>query len=184
MTIDRAYYRFIKQFNADGIIKYSGDFLNPELDITATYEGFRTSADSTSSSRPEKVLVSMKITGTRLAPKLDWSMTIDGVDYYSYKGTTSSDVQTDALTFILAGTFPLSRSQANDLAVDLGPTARSSLFTGAGSLITNAFSDFLRRETGFIYSVELSYGTQSSFGEAADIRLSGVAAGGIWRYGG
>jgi hypothetical protein len=184
MTIDRAYYRFIKQFNADGTIKYSGDFLNPELDITATYEGFRTSVDSTSSNRPEKVVVSMKITGTRLAPKLEWSMTIDDVDYYSYKGTTSSDVQTDALTFILAGTFPLSRSQANDLAVDLGPTARSSLFTGAGSLFTNALSDFLRRETGFIYSIELSYGTQSSFGEAADIRLSGPIGDGIWRYGG
>jgi hypothetical protein len=68
--------------------------------------------------------------------------------------------------------------------VDLGPTARSSLFTGAGSLFTNALSDFLRRETGFIYSIELSYGTQSSFGEAADIRLSGPIGDGIWRYGG
>jgi hypothetical protein len=184
LTVDRAYYRFIKQFSADGTIKYSGDFLNPELDITAKYEGFRTTIDTTFSNRPEKIIVYMKITGTRIAPKLEWSMTIDEVDYYSYKGATSSDVQTDALTFILAGTFPLSRSQANDLAVDLGPTARSSLVTGGGSLLTNAFSDFLRRETGFIYSFEFSYGTQSSFGEAADIRLSGVAAGGIWRYGG
>jgi hypothetical protein len=184
MTIERAYYRFIKQFNAEGTIKYSGDFLNPELDITAKYEGFRTTIDTTSSTRPEKVIVSMQITGTRYAPKLEWSMTIDDVDYYSYKGAKSSDVQTDALAFILAGTFPLTKSQANDLAVDLGPTARSSLFTGAGSLFTNALSDFLRNKTGFIHSVELSYGTQSSFSEAADIRLSGVAAGGVWRYGG
>lgn len=184
LTIDRAYYRFIKQFNADGTIKYSGDFLNPELDITAKYEGVRAGIDSTSSNRPEKVVVSMSITGTRLAPKLEWSMTIDDVDYYSYKGATSSDVQTDALAFILAGTFPLSRSQANDVAADLRPTARSSLVTGASSLITNAFSDFLRRETGFIYSFEFSYGLEDKVGEAADIRLSGVAAGGIWRYGG
>jgi hypothetical protein len=184
LTIDRAYYRFIKQFNAEGTIKYSGDFLNPDLDITAKYEGFRTTIDTTSSTRPEKVVVFMKITGSRLEPKLDWSMTIDEVDYYSYKGAKSSDVQTDALAFILAGTFPLTKSQANDLAVDLGPTARSSLFTGAGSLFTNALSDFLRNKTGFIHSVELSYGTQSSFSEAADIRLSGVAAGGVWRYGG
>ena len=184
MTIARAYYRFIKQFDAEGTIKYSGDFLNPELDITATYEGLRSVIDSTSSNKPEKVVVSMKITGTRYTPKLEWSMTIDDVDYYFYKGVTSSDVQTDALAFILAGTFPLSRSQANDLAADFRPTARSSLITGAGSLLTNAFSDFLRRETGFIYSFELSYGTQTSVSEAADIRLSGVAAGGIWRYGG
>ena len=171
LTVDRAYYRFIKQFNADGTIKYSGDFLNPELDITAKYEGVRASNDSSLSTRPEKVIVSMSITGTRQAPKLEWSMTIDDVDYYSYRGATSSDVQTDALAFILAGTFPLSRSQANDVADNLRPTAYSSLVTGAGSLITNAFSDFLRRETGFIYSFELSYGTQKTFGEAADIRL-------------
>lgn len=184
LNVDRAYYRFIKQFNADGTIKYSGDFLNPELDITATYEGVRAGADSASTSKPEKVVVTMKISGTRLAPKLEWSMTIDDVDYYSYKGITSSDVQTDAVSFILAGTFPLTRSQANDLASELGPTARSSLVTGATSLFTSAFSDFLRRETGFIYSIELSYGTQASFGEAADIRLSGVAGRGIWKYGG
>jgi hypothetical protein len=184
LTIDRAYYRFIKQFDAVGTIKYSGDFMNPDLDITATYSQSRASQDTTSSTRLENVVVSMKITGSRKLPKLEWSMTIDGVDYYSYRGPKSSDVQTDALAFILAGTFPLSKSQANDLAVDLGPTARSSLLTGATSLFTNALSDFLRTKTGFIHSIELSYGTQSSVSTAADIRLTGSVGAGIWKYGG
>ncbi len=156
LTVNRAYYRFIKQFDATGSIKYSGDFLNPELDIAATFEGIRTSADSTSSNRPEKVVVSMKITGTRLAPKLQWGMTIDDVDYDSYRGPKSSDVQTDAIAFILAGTFPLSKSQANDVAADLGPTARSSLVTGASSLITGAVADFLKKRTTIINYFELT----------------------------
>lgn len=184
LTVDRAYYRFIKQFDATGSIKYSGDFLNPELDITATYEGIRTSTDSTSSNRPEKVVVSMNITGTRLAPKLQWAMTIDDVDYDSYRGPKSSDVQTDAIAFILAGTFPLSRSQANDVAADLGPTARSSLVTGASSLFTGAVADFLKTRTTIINYFELRYGTERSFGDAVDIRIGGSALGGLWRYGG
>ena len=184
MTIDRAYYRFIKQFNAQGTMTYSGDFLNPELDITATFEGIRSSPDTTSASRPEKVVVSMKITGTRYAPKLEWSMTIDDVDYYSYKGVTSSDVETDALAFILAGNFPLSRSQANNVAADLVPTARSSLVTGASSLLTNAFGDFLRKNTTIINYFELSYGAERSFDQAVDIRFGGSVGPGFWRIGG
>jgi hypothetical protein len=186
LTIDRAYYNFIKRFDAEGTIRYSGDFLNPELNITARYEGLRTPAD-TSGARPEKVIVTMNITGTKSEPKLAWSMTIDDVDYYAYRGATSNDVQTDAVAFILAGTFPLSRSEANDAAarLDLGPAAQGALFTGASSLFTNALSEYLRRETGFIQSVEFRYGTEGEgFGDRADIRLSGVAAGGLWRYGG
>ncbi|MBM2845700.1 MAG: hypothetical protein HW407_1012 [Bacteroidetes bacterium] len=190
LTIERAYYNFVKRFDAEGTIRYSGEFLNPELDITARYEGLRTLADSSASVRgdkPEKVIVTMKITGTKSAPKLAWSMTIDEVDYYSYRGVTSSDVQTDAVAFILAGTFPLSRSEANDAAakLDLGPAASGALLTGASSLFTNALSEYLKRETGFIQSIEFRYGTEGSgFGDRADIRLSGVAAGGLWRYGG
>ena len=190
LTIDRAYYNFVKRFDAEGTIRYSGEFLNPELDITARYEGLRTSTDTSSTRRtdkPEKVVVVMKITGTKNAPKLDWSMTIDDVDYYSYRGITSNDVQTDAVAFILAGTFPLSKSEANDAAanLDLGPAAQGALLTGASSLFTNALSEYLRQKTGFIQSVEFRYGTEGQgFGERADLRLSGVAAGGLWRYGG
>ena len=126
----------------------------------------------------------MKITGTRLAPKLQWAMTIDDVDYDSYKGPKSSDVQTDAIAFILAGTFPLSKSQANDVAADLGPTARSSLVTGASSLVTNAFSDFLRKNTTVINYFELRYGTESAFDQALDVRVGGSIGLGFWRIGG
>ncbi len=183
MTVDRAYYYFYKRFEAEGTIRYTGDFLNPELDIKAQYQGTRTVQDSTSD-RTEKVVVNLKITGTRKEPKLGISMTIDDVDYYSYSGLKSADVSSDALQFLIAGNFPLTQSQKNDVASSIGSAVGSSLVSGATSLLTSNLSDFLRRETGFISSIEFSYGAQGTFGESADIRVSGVAAGGLWRYGG
>lgn len=183
MTVDRAYYYFYKRFEADGSIRYTGDYLNPELDIKAQYQGTRAVQDSISD-RTEKIIVNLKITGTRQAPKLDISMTIDDVDYYSYSGPKSSDVNSDALQYLIAGNFPLTQSQKNDVASSIGSAVGSSLVSGATSLLTSNLSDFLRRETGFINSIEFSYGAQGTFGESADIRVSGVAAGGLWRYGG
>ncbi|MBI4536132.1 MAG: hypothetical protein HY708_07625 [Ignavibacteriae bacterium] len=185
LTVGRAYYNFYgKRFDAEGTLSYSGDFLNPELNIKGHYQGTRVVAD-TAAQRTEKVVVNLTITGTRLEPKLEITMTIDDVDYYSYSaGPTSGDVQSDAVTFILTGDFPLTRGQRNDLASEVGATVGGSLLGGATSLLTNVLSDFLRYRTGFITSVELSYGRQGSFGQSADIRVSGVAFNGLWRYGG
>jgi hypothetical protein len=157
--------------------------LNPELDITATYQSTRTiqvQVDSTS--KTERVVVILRITGTRTEPRHEMSMTIDDIDYYSYTGPKSTDLESDAITFILAGTFPISRSESNVIATDLQTSLGASMVVGASSILTKELSDYLRRETGFITSVEFGYGSQSSFREAADIRLSGTAFKGYWRY--
>jgi len=183
LTIDRASYIFYKQFDATGKLRYSGELMNPELDITALYQGTRTVQNvGDSISRTERVVVSLKIKGTRLKPEHSISMTIDGLDYYSYNGTKSSDIESDAISFIIAGTFPLSQSESNTIAADLRTTVGASLVVGASSLLTSELSEFLRQKTGFIHSIELGYGSQGSFGEAADIRLSGTAFNGLWRY--
>ncbi len=183
VTVDRAYYNFTKRFDAEGTLRFSGDFLNPELDITARYRGIRTIADSLGS-RTEPVEVILKISGTRFEPTLNISMTIDNQDYYSYIGPKSSDVNSDAIQFLITGSFPLTESQKNDIAADIRSTVGSSLVTGATSLLSSTLSEFLRRETGFITSIELGYGTQGNIGESADIRISGVVGDGLWRIGG
>jgi hypothetical protein len=183
LTISRAYYNFIKRFDATGSIRYAGDFLDPELNISATYKGTRTIADTTSGSRVEQIVVTAKITGSRQSPKVEFSMTIDDVDYAQYalrNRSTSNDVQSDAIQFILAGTFPLTTSQKNDLATEMRQTASLSLLTGATSLLTGAFSDFIHTQTGLPITVELSYGNK----ESTELRLSGTALSGYWRYGG
>ncbi len=187
LDVTRASYNFYgKRFDAEGSITYTGDFLNPELNITARFNGTRKVSEK---DPEERILVILKITGTRFAPKADMSMKINDVDYNAYSGLKSGDVQSDALTFVITGTFPISRSEANDLGEGLSSTVKSTVVGGATSLLTSTFSEFLRSRTGFINSIELGYETGSttnvkSFGQRADIRLSGTAFKGYWRYGG
>lgn len=187
LDVSRASYNFYgKRFAAEGTLMYTGDFLNPELNITATYENSRLN-DKTS--QEERVAVIYKITGTRFAPRSEVSMKIDDVDYTAYgNGPTSGDIQSDALTFVITGNFPISRGEANDIAGSLNQTVTSTVVGGATSLLTSTFSEFLRNRTGIINSIEIGYdtggGESRSFGQRADIRLSGTAFKGYWRYGG
>lgn len=111
-------------------------------------------------------------------------MTIDGVDYFAYNGLKSNDVQSDALGFVLYGNFPLTVAEKGEMSAEVGKTFGRSILTGASSLLTGTLSEFLRAQTGFINSVELNFNTQAGATESADIRLSGVAWSGYWRYGG
>jgi hypothetical protein len=130
------------------------------------------------------VVVTFKITGTRYEPRIEPSMTINDVDYVSYRGPKSNDVQSDAIQFIVYGSFPLTAAQKNEIPTDVQKTVGLSLLTGATSMLTGTLSEFLRAQTGFINSVELSYGSQGSLSSSADIRVSGVIWNGYWRYGG
>jgi hypothetical protein len=184
LSISRAYYNFIKRFEAEGKIRYTGDFLNPELDIRARYKNSRMIQDSLGTT-DERVIVTFTITGTREKPRIDYSMTINDVDYLTYRGPKSNDVQSDALQFILYGTFPLTTAQRSEAQANLERTLGVSVVTGATSLLTGALSEYLRAQTGFISSVEFSYGGPGKpLSESADIRLSGSLWNGYWRYGG
>jgi hypothetical protein len=184
LSITRSYYNFYRRFDAEGTIRFIGDFLNPLLDITATYRGTRSVTDSTQGSKNERVVVTVKITGSRSEPKLAMAMTIDERDYANYSGPKSNDVQSDAIGFVIYGSFPLSVTQRNDVPAEVQKTLGSSLLTGASSMLTGTLSEFLRNQTGFINSVELSFTAAGTRGRAADLRLSGVAWSGYWRYGG
>ncbi len=179
LTVSQAYYNFLKRFDAEGTIRYAGDFLNPELDITATYQNRRVVQDSTGRT-DEKVVVTFKITGTKKEPKIDTQMKIDDVDYANYRGLTSHDVQSDAIQFVVYGNFPLTLSQRNEANPDLQKQIGASALTGAASMLTGALSEFLRTQTGFINSVDIRYSGDS----APEIRLSGSALKGYWRFGG
>ena len=179
LTISQAYYNFLKRFDAEGTIRFAGDFMNPELDITATYQNRRTTQDSTGRA-DERVVVIFKITGTKREPKIETQMKIDDVDYANYGGLTSHDVQSDAIQFVVYGTFPLTQTQRNEANSDLQKQIGASALTGAASMLTGALSEFLRTQTGFINSVDIRY----SADRAPEIRLSGSALKGYWRFGG
>ena len=182
LTITRAYYNFFKRFDATGSIRYTGDFLNPDLNIVATYQGTR-SLDTSATGAPgvsEKVVVTVKITGTRRAPKVDFAMTINDIDYMNYTGPTSHDIQSDAIAFIVAGNFPLNASQRSNLPGQVQTTAGNSLLTGASSVLTGRLTDFLRAQTGLDMNVDVNIAGK----EATELRLSGTVLNGYLHLGG
>jgi hypothetical protein len=185
LRVSRAYYNFYRRFDAEGRIRFTGDFMNPEMDITASYRGSRTVRDTVLGDKDERIVVTVRITGTRNEPKLAMNLTIDDVDYSVYQGVNkSNDVQSDAIGFIIYGSFPLTTVQRGDVSAEVGKTLPKSLLTGASSLLTGTLSEFLRSQTGFISSVELDFNAKTGRSESADIRLSGQAWSGYWRYGG
>lgn len=181
----RSYYYFYKRFDATGKLRFAGPLTNPEMDITATYKGFRlqpptdTLAISTREDQQE-VVVTLKLTGTRLVPKLSVEMTVGGTEW-------SGDVQSDAIAFIVSGKFrdDLTTPERNQIATGLGTSVTSMILTGAASsLLSGVLTDFLRRELGgFVRQAELIYPGGSVY-ESADLRVTGEIGQTIIRIGG
>lgn len=179
-----SYYNFFKRFDASGKLKFVGQWDNPELEIEATYEGYR--SDPAHDSLQQKVIVQLNITGTRYEPKLAMSMRVqlqpgeDPVDWSTQ--AKGGDVQSDAISFILTGKFrdELTSKERGDIATSVGSTAGSGFTTG---LLSGVLTDFLRQEFPFIRNAEVSY-QGGSFQQGANVRLSGEAFKGYWQVGG
>jgi autotransporter translocation and assembly factor TamB len=193
----RSYYNFFKRFDASGKLNFVGPWDNPELDVQAVYEGNRSTVrsdsvqqrESTDASSVQRVRVELNITGTRYEPKLAINLKIQrepGGEFVDY--TTQSrggDVQSDAISFILTGKFQdeLTTRERENLA-DIGASTGGTVVSGfTSSLLSGILTDFLRQEFPFIRSAEFSY-RGGSLQQGADVRLSGEAFRGYWRFGG
>jgi hypothetical protein len=183
-VLPHSYYNFFRRFDASGKLKFVGQWDNPELEIEAAYEAYRT--DPVHDSLQQKVIVQLNIGGTRYEPKLDMSMKVqlqpdqEPVDWASQ--ARGGDVQSDAISFILTGKFrdELTSKERGDIATSVGSTAGSGLTSG---LLSGVLTDFLRQEFPFIRSADVSYGG-GSFQQGATVRLSGEAFKGYWQVGG
>lgn len=178
---ERSYYNFFKRFSARGSLKFVGQPDNPELNITASYEGIRTidTAATGQKKTEEHVVITLDITGTRYEPKLVMSMTVDGI-------ARRGDVESDAIPFILTGKFlgDLTSQEKTDIATSLGSIASGSLLYGLPSqMLSGVLSDFLQREIPIIRRAEITY-VGGNLQESADLRLSGEIGKAYWRAGG
>lgn len=175
---DRSYYNFIKKFQvSEGKLLFTGDPLNPELDISAKYEGIHridSTYNPTQAGKEEKVAVILKISGTRNEPKPSFSIERDG------KKQQTGEEESDAISFILGGQFRnelTDQQRAGLLGTNLG-------FGLASGMLTGPLSDLLRRETGIIQSVDVLYYGGGSFEQSADLRLTGQVGEAVIRLGG
>jgi hypothetical protein len=189
-----SYYNNIKKLDASGKLRFTGDPLNPELDVVATYEGYyRGTLDTTSSSTravggassssatpglEQKVIVKLDITGTREQPKVKTEL-----ERYDQFGNlipeTTGDVEGDAIAFLITGSFRDELTQQDRLAL-----ASSNVLGGlTSSVLSGPLTDLLRKEFGIIRSVDVLY-YGGSFQESADVRLTGELGDAIFRLGG
>jgi hypothetical protein len=166
---DRSYYsQFGKRFTASGKLRFIGDLTNPELEVTARYEGVR-QVDST---RSQRVAVLITITGNIKEPKPKFALELDG-----QKDTRSdSEIESDALSYILTGKF------RESLTPDEVARVNSTVALGiASSMLAGPLSDFARRTFGVSLDV-LYYG--GNFQQEADVRLTGSVGDAVVRFGG
>ena len=177
-----SYYYQIKKFNASGSLLFTGDPLNPELNIVAQYTGTH-QADTTSltagtQSGVERVTVILNITENRSAPNTKITLDVQASDG---KKISRPDAESDALSFIVTGKWKDELTQQQNEAFTL-----SSYGLAAGAL-TGPLSSVLRERTrGYVQSVDVAYygSSSGSFGEKADVRLTGQIGDAVIRAGG
>ncbi|MBI4417997.1 MAG: translocation/assembly module TamB domain-containing protein [Ignavibacteriales bacterium] len=174
----RSYYRYFKTLSATGKLLFTGDLSNPELSIVASHEGTYRPPDTTLAER--RVVVRLDITGSRDEPKV--KMGLDTYDLEGNKLPARADPQSDAIAFLVGGTFKddMTQGQQRNLVT-------TSLLGSIGSsLLSGPLTDLVRNQVGYITSIDVYYygGSSRSFGESADIRLTGEIGDAVIRLGG
>jgi hypothetical protein len=95
-------YTFYKTFNAAGSLSFVGDPQNPQLNILATYEGTHCIGTNPATSdciREERVVVTLKISGTRNVPEIN--LGLKTIDQSGKEIERTGDIENDAISFLL-----------------------------------------------------------------------------------
>ncbi len=147
---DSYYLFFGKKFQASGELYFSGDPLNPDLDLRTVYSDYHTDA---STRETRRIYVILSISGTKSKPIVSFDIRQDTPD-----GARPDlrDVQSDALSFIMTGSFTDELTSAEK--GKLLDKAQGLSNTLASSLLSSAMSGFLQKAglSEFVNRVELS----------------------------
>ncbi|MGD1044878.1 MAG: hypothetical protein ABR936_06070 [Bacteroidota bacterium] len=188
---NRSYYYFIKKFEATGKLLFTGNVLNPELEVNATYQGMHDTTSTqmqkteniSGTSKAPQVLVTLQITGTRNEPKTKISLqtkTYSDKDWSSSTNWKEGDDEANAVSFILAGQF---RNELTDQQ-RMGLIGTNLGFALAWGSVTGLISDMVRNNTwGYIQSVDVIY-IGGQFNQSTDLRLTGQVGEAVIRAGG
>ncbi len=184
----RSFYYFFKRFDASGNINFTGDPVNPELNVTAKYEGTHT-LDTLSSAgaqvprtvsgqklTSERVDVLLQVSGTKNKPKTKFSLEFPDRDRNSQY--VSKDPDADAMSFLLTGF----------LKDELDPQQRGSFLTAnmlsglTAGLITGPLTNALKQQISAIQSVDLQY--YGGDWNKTDLRVTAEVSSAVIRFGG
>ncbi|MBN1633602.1 MAG: translocation/assembly module TamB domain-containing protein [Ignavibacteria bacterium] len=168
---DNSLYKFYKNFNAKGNVRFAGDVSNPILNIKANYIGTTTNI-ATQTTRDVEVI--LYVTGSVRELDLKWQVLVND-------DPISGDPTDNAVSFILFG----------KLKDELNASQRASLFSNVGVNLGSAFlssylNQFVSSYLPFILSTDINFvETQSgSLAEGTDIRFTAALGDATIRFGG
>jgi hypothetical protein len=188
---NRSYYNFIKKFEATGKLLFTGDVLNPELDISATYEGKHDSTNqsqtfggSAGPEKPHQVLVTLRITGTRNEPRTKIILQTRIPPSKDWIDWQWGDEEGNAMYFIFTGQYKneiTDQQRTGMIGANLGSSLGSAIASG---MFTGPASEAIRKNLwgGFQSFDVLYYGGQ--FNQSADLRVAGQVGEAVIRAGG
>ncbi|MCE1164454.1 MAG: translocation/assembly module TamB [Bacteroidetes bacterium] len=168
-----AYYKFYKNFTANGYVLFNGDVVNPELFINSNY--ITNVQDVNNPGASKQVEIDLNVTGNAMNPRLDWKILVNSSPY---GGSNPSD---DAMSFIVFGKF---KDELNaDQRLNLLSTVGANVGT---SFASNYLSDIINTYLPFILKTDISYkdSQSGSFAENTDVRFTAQIAGATVIFGG
>jgi len=187
---NRSYYDFFKRFEATGKLLFTGNVLNPELDISATYEGKHDTTNQSQTfgrcvgpDKPHQVLVTLRITGTRDEPRTKISLQTRIPPSMDWTDWQCGDEEGNAMAFISLGQYlnELTDQQRTGIGTNLGSSVGFAIGSG---VLSGPVSEAIRKNfwQGFQSLDVLYYGGQ--FGQSADLRVAGQVGEAVIRAGG
>lgn len=167
-----AYYRFYRNFDASGDIRFDGELTNPKLNITAEFT--TTSTNPNDPTAYDQYTVEMKVTGT--------AKDLDPIAFTVYKNGASiggSDPTSDAISVILFGRTQITGSERSSLVTNLG--------INVGSMFVSDYvGNLLQSILPFIKTAGINYDDSQSGSIAQNTSLNLTAEFGdaVVRFGG
>ncbi|MES2766275.1 MAG: hypothetical protein V4642_10420 [Bacteroidota bacterium] len=162
-------YKYFKVFDAAGSLDFNlGDIDNPNLNLTAVYNGQRTLDGSTF----DNYSVTATITGTKKVPKITFTYAINGVAGVGDEAKTRGD----AVTLLALG-----RTQDEMRGLGgLEGTAWAAALTSVSKELAQAL-----QSTGFIQDADVELAPGNTDPKYARLRFTGQLFGGVlWRFSG
>ena len=149
VLLDGSKLEFIKPFAASGTVKFIDELDNPYLDITATYQDYYTSSDTTSAANTEKeVEIRIRLEGPLNELNRSFIQEENNINVY-IRDNNLADYQldatktsSDAIMFIIVGKFTDdASSQDRNVAASTAASFAGSLI---GSFLNEKFGDIIR----------------------------------------
>jgi hypothetical protein len=169
---DNCFYKFYKNLEANGNLNFTGNIINPELNIAATYNAV--SADPSDDRTTRTVNIYLKVTGKALNPDLHWEVSVNG----SKRGGNQDQ---DAISYIFFGRFTdeLNADQRMNLVSNVGVNVGTSY---ASQYLTSVMQNYIP----FIVNTDINYNSNQNGNVAqnTDIRITAEFGDATVRFGG